>query len=102
MKNNVTSKSAALLVAGLIQVSTAHAEGQSFTPIENLAPEQRQVLSEQLNDLTKNINIDWDETAVGVDENGQLILMPKSESGMRLLASPSSWGSIVNVENETK
>ncbi len=102
MKNNGTSKSAALLVAGLIQVSTAHAEGQSFTPIENLPPEQRQVLSEHLNDLTKNINIDWDEIGVGVDENGKLILMPKSESGMRQLATPSSWGSIVNVYSDTK
>lgn len=102
MKNNRSAKSAALLMVGLIQVSTANADGHSFTPIENLPPEQRQVLSEQLNDLTKNINIDWDEIGVGVDENGQLILMPKSESGMRQLATPSSWGSIVNVDNETK
>ena len=70
MKTNNTAKSAALLaLMGLIQVSTAHADGHSFIPLENLPPEQRQVLSEQLNALTRDINVNWDEIAVGVDEN---------------------------------
>lgn len=101
MKTNNTAKSAALLaLMGLIQVSTAHAEGHSFIPLENLPPEQRQVLTEQLNNLTRDMNVDWDEIAVGVDENGKLTLKPKSECGMRQLSSPSSFAGAAKVEDE--
>ena len=103
MKKNNTAKSAALLaLMGLIQVSTAQADGHSFIPLENLPPEQRQVLSEQLNALTKDINVNWDEIAVGVDENGKLTFMSKSECGMRQLASSSSFSSTAFPKEEEK
>ena len=80
MKNGNTTKSAALLaLMGLMKVSTAHADGHSFTPIENLPPEQRQAVAEQVDELTKNINVDWDNVVVGVDETGKPMMLPKSD-----------------------
>jgi len=97
VKNNKTTRSAALFaMIGVFQVSTAHADGQSFTPIENLPPEQRQQITEEVANITKNIIIDWDEIAVGLDENEKIIFIPKSEAGLKHLANPSCFGSIMN------
>ena len=88
-----TTKAAMLLaLTGLINVGTAHADGHKFTPIEKLPPEQRQVLIELVNELTKAINIDWDEIVIGVDESGRPTLMPKSKAGLSELSAPSSFG----------
>lgn len=101
MKINEKAKQAALLaLLGLFQMSTAHGEEHKFTPLENLPPEQRIVLTEKLNNILKDIIVDWDEIAVGVDENGNLTLKMKTECGMRQLASPSSFGAAAKTEEE--
>ena len=103
MKNGSTTKSAALLaLMGLIKVSTAQADGHTFTPIENLPPEQRQVISEKLDEITKNINVDWDNIVVGVDENGELTMAPKSQINLGGVSSPSSFGATAKFSEENQ
>ena len=88
-----TTKAAMLLaLASLINMGVAHADGHTFTPIEKLPPEQRQMLIELANELTKTLNIDWDEIVIGVDENGKPTLMTKSKAGLSEMSSPSSFG----------
>ena len=80
MKNQKTAKLAALLsLMGLIQVSTAQADDPSFTPIENLPPEQRLEISKTLNDIAKEFSIDWDEIIIGVNDSGQITFINKKE-----------------------
>jgi hypothetical protein len=103
MKNGNTKMSAALVaLMGLIKVSTAQADGHSFTPIENLPPEQRQVITEQLNELTKNINVDWEHIVVGVDENGKITIAPKEAVPQAHISSPSSFLSAAKPTEENQ
>lgn len=88
-----TTKAAMLLaLASLISMGVAHADVHTFTPIEKLPPEQRQILIELVNELSKTLNIDWDEIVIGVDENGKPTLMPKSKLELPQVAAPSSFG----------
>ena len=67
------AKSAAIIaLMSLIQMPNAFAESVSFTPLENLPPEQRQEITEKLTELSKGIDINWDEVTVGVNEHGQI------------------------------
>ncbi len=101
MKVNNKAKQAALLaLMGLLQISTAQGAEHKFIPLEQLPPEQRIILTEKLNNLLKDVNIDWDEIVVGVDENGKLTLKLKSECEMRELSSPSSFAAKASTEDD--
>lgn len=89
MKSKTTT--VALTLASLLGAVSAHADGHTFTPLENLPPEQRIELTQQLNAMTDGINIDWDEIVAGVDENGKLTLLPKSQVSQASISSPSSF-----------
>lgn len=94
MKNKLNAKSAAIAAfIGLVQVAHADPNTHSFTPLENLPPEVRQQIVEKLNELTKNIKIDWEHIVVGINENGELTLKSKDEACLPLLSAPSSFSS---------
>lgn len=76
MKTNLAALTA---LVSLIHIPHAYADGSSFTPLENLQPEQRQQISNRLNDITKNIEIDWDSIVVGISENGQITFRNKED-----------------------
>jgi len=99
MKTKLTARTAAIAAfIGLIQVAHAQTTGHAFTPIEDLLPEQRQQIIEKLNELTRNMKIDWDHIAVGINENGEITLLSKSEAGLQTKGSPSSFGSMKEKE----
>ena len=98
-ENNTSKTAAALALIGLLKVSVAGAEIQNFTPMEKLPPEQRRTICEQLNILTKDIHIDWDEIAVGVDEEGRLTLVSKHSAGLKPTINPSCFFADIN-DNE--
>lgn len=92
MKANRT-KSAATLAAflSITPISQGHAAGHSFTALEDLLPERRKQVAEQVDEMTKNINIDWDSLVIGVDENGQIVILPKDDADLQAVAKPSSF-----------
>ena len=101
MKINKSKKSAALLsFLGLIQASTGYAAHRSFIPLENLSPEQRITLGEKINYLAKDKGINWNDTTVGVDSEGNILFVPKLQSGLNNLANPSTYGSFTQSPDE--
>jgi len=76
MKTNIAALAA---LVSMIQIPHAYADGSSFTPLENLPPEQRQQISEKLNDLAKNMEIDWDNIVVGIGESGRITFRNKED-----------------------
>lgn len=93
MKTKLSAKTAAIAAfISLIQVAHAETSTHSFTPLEDLPPEMRQQIVEKLNELSKNMQIDWEQVAVGVNENGELTLILKKDANLRPMGSPSSFG----------
>ena len=93
MKKKLSAKTAAVAAfISLIQVAQAETSTHSFTPLEDLPPEARQQIVEQLNELAKHMQIDWEQIAVGINENGELTLILKKDANLRPTGSPSSFG----------
>ncbi len=85
MKTSKTAKCAALVaLMSLVNAPRAYAEGHSFTPLENLAPELRQYISEQLGALSEDAEIDWDSIVVGINENGLISFRNKEDVKMQV------------------
>jgi len=90
MKTKLTSRAAAIAAfVSLIQVAHAKAVDKGFTPLEYLPPEQRQQIVEKLNELTQIMEVDWDRIAVGINKNGEIILVPKTEANLGNEGTPS-------------
>lgn len=99
MKINNKAKQATLIaLMGILQISIAHGEENKFIPLEQLPPEQRMILTEKLNNFLKEVNVDWDEILVGIDENGKLTLKLKSECKMSPLSNPSCFAPKTSTE----
>lgn len=94
----VTSALLSTLV-GLSHVAYAADAGHTFTPLENLPPEQRQEISAQVADLTHGLQIDWDSIAIGLDENGNISLRSKNEFKAQAVGGFSCY-SAKAVEND--
>ena len=91
----VTTTTLLASLIGISQMAQAEGEKHQFTPIENLAPETRQAISARVYDLTKGLEIDWDQVVVGVNENGEIALRAKSavepqSSGSFSCAAPAA------------
>ena len=88
------TKSAATLAAflSLAPMANALAAGQIFTAYEDLLPEQRREVAAVVDELTKDVNVDWSNIAIGVDENGQIVVVPKGEANLQAVGAPSSFG----------
>lgn len=103
MTNKNASKTAATLaLMGLLKVSLANAEVRNFTPIEKLPPDQRQLIAHQIDILTKDLHIDWDEIAVGIDENGKVTLVSKIAAGLKPTINPSCYSKDSNTDESCK
>ncbi len=99
---NASKTAATLALMGLLKVSMANAEVRNFTPIEKLPPEQRQLIVQRIDILTKDLHIEWDEIAVGVDENGKITLVSKIAAGLKPTINPSSLGTESNTDESCK
>lgn len=100
MDNNTSKTAAALALIGLLKVSSAGAIVENFTPIEKLPPEQRRLICEQLKTLVKDLHIDWDEIAVGVDEDGKITLVSKVSAGLKPTINPSCFMARVEIAED--
>jgi hypothetical protein len=100
MKTKDIAKSAALTaLLGLVKMAHADAACPSFTPVENLPPEDRQQISEKVSEMTKNINVDWDEIVVGINADGEIILCSKKQINMQTLGTFSTMSSMAKPES---
>lgn len=91
MKSKIIAKTTILAtLLGLAQVAHAEATAQSFTPLEELPPEQRLAIQSQLDDLEGAREIEWDNTVVGVNENGEIAFRQKSEVQLHELGTFST------------
>lgn len=92
MKTKLTATTAAM--AALIGLShIAHADGgNQFTPVEDLPPEQRQEVFNQVAQMTNGAELDWDHVVVGVDANGQVVILQKDRVALQGAGAPSSFG----------
>jgi hypothetical protein len=98
MNSNLTAKRAAIAAfVSLIQVAHAETKRPSFTPLEDLPPEARQQVIEKINNLSGVQEIDWEEVVAGIDEHGNLSIVPRSEAGLRDTGTPSCLG-IIPIE----
>ena len=88
MKAKNAKSAAVIALMSLLHGTSAFAEGHTFTPLENLPPEQRQEITEKLNKVASEVdNIDWDELVVGVNEHGKITFRNKSEAEMQVMGS---------------
>lgn len=102
MKSKITATSTAIV--SLIGISQAAlADGNcTFTPVEDLAPEQRQEIFQQLSQLDDAANFDWENVVVGINEQGNLVFMKKSEAGLQIMAGPSTFSGFSIEDKPTK
>jgi hypothetical protein len=90
MKTKMTVKSAvAVTLLGLSHAALADT-GSNFTPVENLMPEQRQEVFEKLSQMTGGADLNWDQVAVGVNENGDVVVVDKKAANLQVAPQPSS------------
>ena len=95
MKAKIKLKSVTLLaVMGISKAVLADGGplAAQFTPVENLPPEQRQVVTDVLSQHKELDLLDWDNLAVGVNENGDVVIIPKKDAAMCCVGSPSCTG----------
>ena len=79
MKKKLLSTSTVLAtLVGMAQMARADGNSPQFTPLEELAPEVRQEISAKVAELSQDMDIDWDEVLVGLDENGEISFRAKS------------------------
>ena len=83
MKNKiVTTATVIATLAGISHIARADGGTDQFTPIESLPPEIRQEISAKVFELTRDMDVDWDNVAVGLDDNGKISLRPRSDKQM--------------------
>ncbi len=93
MKTKLTSKAAAIAAfISLIQVAQAETTTHSFTPLEDLPPEQRQKIAEKINELSNEMQIDWEQFAIGVNEEGKIVFILKKDANLSPTINPSCFG----------
>jgi hypothetical protein len=93
MKKNILATTAVLAaLVGLSQIAQADSGCHTFTPIDELPPQTRQEINARLEDLLKNIEVDWDGIVVGINEGGEITIRAKSETDMKAMGSYSCYG----------
>jgi hypothetical protein len=81
----------AAAILGLSNIAVAEDCQKTFTPIENLQPEDREMLIRRLEILKDHVQIDWKTVVIGVDENGKLIIKARKPDENNPVGNPSCW-----------
>lgn len=86
-------KMAAIVAAAMMSLSqVAKAVDQSkITLLEQLSPEDRAAVEERIRILDQDIKIDWNNVIVGLNEKGEIVLIPRDDCGAAGIAEPSCW-----------
>lgn len=84
----------AVVLLGMLHAFAANAsvQDEGFTPLEQLSPQARQALAQQVNALMQTAQIDWETVAVGVNDEGKLVIRSKDKVMLQQVSSPSTWG----------
>ena len=94
---NAKPKLGALVAAALVGASQgAMAEGQNgevFIPLESLTPQERIALQPRIQLLDQYVKIDWQNSLLGLNENGELVLRDRKAIEMQRVAEPTCWAS---------
>jgi hypothetical protein len=92
MKTKIKATTAAMTaLMGFSQIALADS-GANFTPVEDLSPAQRQhVYAVITNASDLAAQIDWDKVVVGINDNGEITFMEKTEAGLQLMSAPSTF-----------
>lgn len=94
MKTKLTMSAAVAALMGMSGVAIADTDLQ-FIPVENLMPDERQIVFNSLSQMMNGAELDWDRVAVGVDQNGQIVILQKDAdqaASKKSAGSPSSFG----------
>lgn len=94
MKSN-RSKIGLLVAAALMGMSHAASanteQGEDFTPLERLAPEERALFEKRIQVLERAVRIDWKTVIIGVNTNGELTLRDRKSVDVQDISQPSCW-----------
>jgi hypothetical protein len=78
-------------IASLCQSSLAD-EKKPVTLLEHLPPQERAALEEDIRRLDQMVKIDWENVVVGVNNEGEIVLVPRKNIKLNAVANPSCWG----------
>ena len=93
MKKNIFATTTVIAaMVGIAQIANADSGTHQFTPLEKLPPELRQQVSNELAEMLKDADVDWDNIVVGLNENGEITLRARSEVQMQAMGSFSCLG----------
>lgn len=86
-------KMAAVVAAALMSLSqTVSAEDRgTITLLENLSPQDRAKVEDRLRNLDQQIKIDWNSVVIGVNERGEIVLLPRNGCESYRISEPSCW-----------
>ena len=86
-------KMTAVVAAAMMSLShVAKADEQSkITLLEQLSPQDRAAVEERIRILDQQIKIDWNSVIVGLNEKGEIVLIPRHGCGEARIAEPSCW-----------
>lgn len=92
MKTSKPKIAAAVAVAVMSLCPAVKAEEQDkITLLENLSPQDRASVEERIRLLDQQIKIDWENVIVGVNEKGEIVLLPRNKCEPYKIAEPSCW-----------
>jgi len=85
-------KMAAIVAAAVMSLGhMARADQQSkVTLLENLSPQERAAVQERIRILDEQIKIDWHNVVIGLNEKGEIVLLPRLNCDASV-ANPSCW-----------
>ena len=84
---------AAVVAAALMSLGNT-AKGDvptNITLLENLTPEQRSSIEDQIRVIETQVVIDWNNFTVGANEKGEIIFISRKQIENRVVAGPSCW-----------
>ncbi len=95
MKDNKKSfgKLVAAALVGLSANAVASTEvSAKFTAYEDLPAEKRIELEPRLELLDQYVKIDWDQSVVGLNEKGELVVRDRQAIQLQDVTQPTCWG----------
>jgi len=91
-KNAFNALVTAALLSAIPALANEQSDDKGFIPYEQLQPEQRVVVEEKVRALLLHIKIDFRTVKVGVDSEGNIVFMGRTEDEIKSTTSnPTCW-----------
>jgi hypothetical protein len=87
-------KFALMVASALIGLNEAKADivSPQFRPLEQMSPEQREFVRQQVDSTNPNMNIQWDNVVAGMRDDGVIELRNRITLQLEAIAQPSCFG----------